>query len=103
MITNTIQDFIRIVEWYYQTDITTCQRRFQDNVRARDAVVWLCYKYEVACDRVVGQELRIDRSSVIAARKRIANRIEPVCGRIPDKEFARDLEKLETYAYGVIA
>ena len=98
----TIRDIILIVEWYYETDITTCKRRFAENVRARDAVVYIVKRYGLASDRVVADCLGIERSSVIAARHRIANRIEPIRGRVLDREFKEDLDKLETYAWGIL-
>ena len=99
----TIKDIIHIVEWYYSTDITTCQRRFAENVRARDAVVYIAGYYKLASDSIVAECLGIDRTSVLSARKRIANRIEPVCGRVLDKQFKEDLATLETYAWGILA
>lgn len=94
---DTIHDVIKIVEWYYQTETISCKRRFRENVRARDAVIHLCRHYRIAPDRMVAQMLNMDHSSVVAAHIRIANRIEPVCGRVLDKEFKQDLETLEPY------
>lgn len=103
MTTQTITEVIHIVEWFYQTETISCKRRFSENVRARDAVIHLCHRYEIAKDKEVAECLNMDRSSVVAGRKRIANRIEPVRGRILDKQFFEDLQTLETYIYGILA
>lgn len=101
----TLDSIITVVEWYYNTQIRNCKRRHRENVRARDAVIYFATKYKVATSPVIGAHLGpIDHSSVIAARHRIAARIEPMRnGYIQDRLFIKELEELEQIIGGYIA
>lgn len=84
-----------LIENFYRIDDLSVRQRYPELVTARQALVYMCKKYNIMHDTELAKIVGRHRTSVINMRQKISDRISRVNGRVPDPMFLRDLDVID--------